>query len=86
MLALSFRPDGREFAVATLNAHITFWDTSSAQQKGALEGRHDLGYPRKDTDKVSGKTSAEGKYVAMLMFMSFKSWGTEKFQHLVKSN
>ena len=61
VLTLTFRPDGREFAVATLNAHITFWDTSSAQQKGTVEGRHDLGYPRKDTDKVSGKTSAEGK-------------------------
>ncbi|KAK3769873.1 hypothetical protein RRG08_036920 [Elysia crispata] len=68
VLALSFRPDGREFAVATLNAHITFWDTSSAQQKGAVEGRHDLGYPRKDTDKVSGKTSAEGKAFETLCY------------------
>lgn len=68
VLALTFRPDGREFAVATLNAHITFWDPTTAQQKGSVEGRPDLGYPRKDTDKVSGKTSAEGKAFETLCY------------------
>lgn len=64
VLALTFRPDGKELAVATLNAHITFWDTVSTQQKGTIEGRHDLGYFRKETEKFSGKTAAEGKYVS----------------------
>ncbi|XP_005103088.1 periodic tryptophan protein 2 homolog [Aplysia californica] len=68
VLALTFRPDGKEFAVATLNAHVTFWDTVSAQQKGTIEGRHDLGYSRKDADKVSAKTSAEGKAFETLCY------------------
>ncbi|KAH9519862.1 U3 snoRNP protein [Bulinus truncatus] len=68
VLALTFRPDGRELAVATLNAQITFWDTNSAQQKGVIEGRHDLGYARKETEKISGKTSAEGKAFESLCY------------------
>ncbi|RUS87693.1 hypothetical protein EGW08_004534 [Elysia chlorotica] len=76
VLALSFRPDGREFAVATLNAHITFWDTSSAQQKGAVEGRHDLGYPRKDTDKVSGKTSDAFVFLITFETLCYSADGT----------
>ncbi|KAI8761618.1 periodic tryptophan protein 2 [Biomphalaria glabrata] len=68
VMALTFRPDGRELAVATLNAQITFWDTNSCQQKGAVEGRHDLGYGRKETEKISGKTSAEGKSFESLCY------------------
>uniref|UniRef100_A0A0B7A3F6 Small-subunit processome Utp12 domain-containing protein n=1 Tax=Arion vulgaris TaxID=1028688 RepID=A0A0B7A3F6_9EUPU len=68
VLALTFRPDGRELAVATLNAHITFWDTNTAQQKGTVEGRPDLGYSRKETDKISAKTSAEGKAFETLCY------------------
>jgi periodic tryptophan protein 2 len=61
VLALDFRPDGKELAVATLSAEITFWDPTTAQQKGSIQGRHDLGYGRKETDKVTGKTLAAGK-------------------------
>ncbi|CAL1543305.1 unnamed protein product [Lymnaea stagnalis] len=68
VMTLTFRPDGKELAVGTLNAHITFWDSSSAQQKGTIEGRHDLGYYRKETDKISGKTSAEGKSFETLCY------------------
>ncbi|BFZ24305.1 hypothetical protein BsWGS_27344 [Bradybaena similaris] len=68
VLALTFRPDGKELAVATLNAHITFWDTKTAQQKGTVEGRPDLGYARKETEKIAGKTSAEGKAFETLCY------------------
>ncbi|CAG5124103.1 unnamed protein product, partial [Candidula unifasciata] len=59
--SFDLQTDGKELAVATLNAHITFWDTKTAQQKGTIEGRPDLGYARKETEKIAGKTSAEGK-------------------------
>ena len=60
-MALTFRPDGRELAVSTLNGYITIWDTATAAQKGEINGRPDLGYARKDQDKISAKTSSEGK-------------------------
>ena len=61
VLTLDFRPDGKELAVGTLNAQISFWDPINARQTGSIEGRHDLGYGRKETDKVTGKTLAAGK-------------------------
>jgi len=68
VLALTFRPDGKEFVVSSLNGHITIWNTSTAGQKGIIEGRHDLGYSRKDTDKISAKTASEGKAFETLCY------------------
>lgn len=60
-LAVTFRPDGAELAVATLNSHITFWDPENAVQRGSIEGRHDLKTGRKELDKITAKHSAKGK-------------------------
>ncbi|KAI0226931.1 Periodic tryptophan-like protein 2 [Lamellibrachia satsuma] len=61
VLAVAFRPDGNEVAVATLNTQISFWDVDSATQTGSVEGRHDLGYTRKEADKITAKKSSYGK-------------------------
>ncbi|KAL5012052.1 hypothetical protein ScPMuIL_010603 [Solemya velum] len=61
VLALAFRPDGGELAVSTLNAQITFWNPNTTSQTGSIEGRHDLGYSRKETDKITAKKSSAGK-------------------------
>lgn len=60
-LAVTFRPDGAELAVATLNSQITFWDPENAVQMGSIEGRHDLKTGRKELDKITAKHSAKGK-------------------------
>ncbi len=60
-LALAYRPDGKELAVSTLNGRITFWNPDTATQTGSIEGRHDLGYSRRETDKVTAKTVSMGK-------------------------
>lgn len=70
VLTLDFRPDGKELAVGTLNAQISFWDPINARQTGSIEGRHDLGYGRKETDKVTGKTLAAGKWVRNVLCYS----------------
>ena len=61
VLAVSFRPDGKQLAVSSLDAQITFWDVQNTQQVGAIEGRHDLGYSRKEIDKITAKKSSFGK-------------------------
>ena len=65
MLAVAFRMDGEELAVSTLDAQITLWNPTSAVQTGSIEGRHDLGYTRKEMDKITAKKSAGGKYVEL---------------------
>ncbi|XP_063413018.1 periodic tryptophan protein 2 homolog [Mytilus trossulus] len=61
VLAVVFRPDGEEIAVSTLDAQITFWNTQNVVQTGSLEGRHDLGYSRKEMDKITAKKASFGK-------------------------
>ena len=60
-LSVTYRPDGQELAVATLNGEISFWDPHTATQTGSVAGRHDLQMGRKETDKVTAKQSAKGK-------------------------
>ncbi|KAK7097896.1 periodic tryptophan protein 2 homolog [Littorina saxatilis] len=68
VLTLAFRPDGKELAVGTLSAKISFWDPVNGRQTGCVEGRHDLDYGRKETDKVTGKTLAAGKAFTTLCY------------------
>ncbi|KAM9695576.1 periodic tryptophan protein 2 homolog isoform 1-T1 [Trichechus inunguis] len=67
-LAVTFRPDGAELAVATLNSQITFWDPENAVQTGSIEGRHDLRAGRKELDKITAKHSAKGKSFTTLCY------------------
>lgn len=60
-LSLSYRPDGHQLAVATLNGEISIWDPQLATQTGTISGRHDLEAGRKDTDKVTAKQLAKAK-------------------------
>ncbi|KAI0942189.1 hypothetical protein AcW1_009509 [Taiwanofungus camphoratus] len=41
VLALAFRPDGQELAVATLNGQLVFFDVAQGRQTGAIDGRKD---------------------------------------------
>ena len=63
VLAVAFRPDGEQLAVACLNGQVSFWAVKQCVQTGSVEGRHDLGYTRKDTDKITAKKSSMSKYV-----------------------
>ncbi|ESO11264.1 hypothetical protein HELRODRAFT_91552, partial [Helobdella robusta] len=60
-LSLSFRPDGQEVAVTTLDGQISFWDMKTTNQVHSIEGRFDMGYSRKESDKITAKKSSFGK-------------------------
>uniref|UniRef100_H2QL41 Periodic tryptophan protein 2 homolog n=1 Tax=Pan troglodytes TaxID=9598 RepID=H2QL41_PANTR len=82
-LAVTFRPDGAELAVATLNSQITFWDPENAVQMGSIEGRHDLKTGRKELDKITAKHAAKGKAFTALCYSadghSILAGGMSKF-------
>lgn len=67
-LAVTYRPDGQELAVATLNGEICFWSPQSAVQTGSVSGRHDLETGRKETEKVTAKQIAKGKSFTSLCY------------------
>jgi periodic tryptophan protein 2 len=59
----TFRPDGKELAVATLDGQISFWDVLNSVQTGAIEGRNDMHVGRRVTDKVTAKKLAGATWV-----------------------
>ncbi|XP_028835063.1 PWP2 small subunit processome component [Denticeps clupeoides] len=82
-LAVAYRPDGEELAVATLDGELSFWNPQSAAQTGSIAGRHDLQTGRKDTDKVAAKQTAKGKSFTCLCYsadgQSILAGGQSKF-------
>jgi len=62
-LCVTYKPDGQEVAVATLDGQITFFHCKTSQQVGSIEGRNDLGSGRSDTDLITAKKSLQGKCV-----------------------
>ncbi|KAJ8246716.1 hypothetical protein GJAV_G00254600 [Gymnothorax javanicus] len=67
-LAVTYRPDGEELAVATLDGEISFWNPAAATQTGSIAGRHDLQTGRKETDKITAKQAAKGKSFTSLCY------------------
>ena len=68
VLALAYSPDGSCLAVATLNGHISIMDVQSEDITQTIEGRHDLGYTRREGEKITAKKSADGKLVLLLAY------------------
>lgn len=68
VLAVAFRPDGKEVCCATTNGNITIWDVQEATQVTVIEGRDDLIGGRLSTDAVSIQTSAKSKYFNSLAY------------------
>lgn len=60
-LCVSYKPNGEEVAVATLDCQISFFHCKTLNQTGSIEGRKDLGSGRSDTDLITAKKSLEGK-------------------------
>lgn len=58
---MTYRPDGEEVAVATLDAQISFFNAKTGDQTNSIEGRNDLGSGRSDTDLVTAKQTLKGK-------------------------
>jgi periodic tryptophan protein 2 len=64
VLSVCFRPDGKVIACSTLSAQIVFIDINEVDQQavtGSIECRVDLGYSRKETDKITAKKTQFGK-------------------------
>ncbi|KAL9710292.1 U3 snoRNP protein [Leucoagaricus gongylophorus] len=61
VLALAFRPDGRELAASTLDGQITFFDIQEGKQTNIIDGRKDVSGGRKADDRVSAANSSSGK-------------------------
>ncbi|XP_078369162.1 periodic tryptophan protein 2 homolog isoform X4 [Oculina patagonica] len=68
VLAVSVRPDGAQVAVASLDCQVTFFDIRTGVQSGSVEGRKDLAYGRRASDKITAKTMGMAKCFTSLCY------------------
>lgn len=71
VLTVCFRPDGKVIAASTLNAQIVFININEVDQQavtGAIECKLDIGYSRKETDKITAKKLQFGKSFKSLCY------------------
>ncbi|KAI8866458.1 putative WD repeat protein [Ramicandelaber brevisporus] len=61
VLALAYRPDGRELCTATLDGHLHFWEIDSAREVGIIEARRDISGGRRAADRTTAQNTAAGK-------------------------
>ena len=66
--ALAFKPDGQQVAVATMNGQITFFNPTTGQQMGGIEGRGDLAVGRQDTDLIKPQKAQARLYIYIGLF------------------
>ncbi|XP_050453821.1 periodic tryptophan protein 2 homolog [Cataglyphis hispanica] len=67
-LCVTYKPNGEEIAVATLDGQITFFECKTARQTGFIEGRNDLGAGRSKTDLITAKKNLQGKAFTNLCY------------------
>ncbi|XP_020278124.1 periodic tryptophan protein 2 homolog [Pseudomyrmex gracilis] len=67
-LCVTYKPNGEEVAVATLDGQITFFECKTARQIGFIEGRNDLGAGRSRTDLITAKKNLQGKAFTTLCY------------------
>eukprot|EP00127_Corallochytrium_limacisporum_P007050 Clim_evm10s241 gene=Clim_evmTU10s241 len=60
-LAVTFRPDGKELAVATLDGQLTCWNWEEGTQTANIEGRMDLAAGRRRQDLITSKNLNSGR-------------------------
>ena len=61
VLAVAFRPDGKELAASTLDGQVLFFDVDLGKQTSMIEGRRDISGGRKADDRMAATNNASGK-------------------------
>lgn len=67
-LSVTYRPNGEEVAVASLDGQITIYEPKTGRQNGFIEGKNDLSVGRSDTDLITAKRKQEGRAFTCLCF------------------
>lgn len=66
IMAIAFRPDGKEIACSATNGLIYFWDVESGEQVSSIEGRRDISGGRLTTDATTAENAAHSKFFTAL--------------------
>ncbi|KAJ0397462.1 hypothetical protein ATCC90586_000251 [Pythium insidiosum] len=68
VLAVAFRPDGKQVCSATLNGTLNLWDIKEGELVATIDGARDIAGGRKSTDKISAKNNAISKHFTSVCY------------------
>ena len=68
VLAVAFRPDGKQVCAATLNGSLNLWDPKEGELVGTIDGLRDIAGGRKTTDRVSAKNNTSSKHFTSVCY------------------
>ena len=74
VLAVVYRPDGKQLACSTLDGQIHFWDPIEGLLMYSIEGRRDIAGGRLMTDRRSAANSSSGKCFTTLCYSADGSY------------
>lgn len=68
VLAVAFRPDGKQVCAATLNGALNVWDVKDGEQVATIDGLRDIAGGRRDGDKISAKNNSISKHFTSVCY------------------
>lgn len=68
VLAVAFRPDGKEVCAAATNGNIHIWDVEMGTQVGLIEGRRDIVGGRNSADIGGGASANRSKHFNTVVY------------------
>ncbi|TYZ61160.1 hypothetical protein PybrP1_012376 [[Pythium] brassicae (nom. inval.)] len=68
VLAVAFRPDGKQLCSATLNGALNLWDPKEGELVGTIDGLRDIAGGRGDGDKISARNNAMSKHFTSVCY------------------
>eukprot|EP00163_Fabomonas_tropica_P028954 TRINITY_DN602_c0_g1_i6.p1 TRINITY_DN602_c0_g1~~TRINITY_DN602_c0_g1_i6.p1 ORF type:complete len:387 (+),score=77.69 TRINITY_DN602_c0_g1_i6:135-1295(+) len=68
VLAVAFRPDGKQVASSTLDGQIQFWDPEDAVMTGFIEGKRDIRGGRRMNDVRTANNNSSTKHFSTLCY------------------
>lgn len=71
VLAVAFRPDGKELCASSLDGHINFWDPYSGEHSSRIkfiEGRRDISGGRSSTDFRTAENKTSDKHFTSICY------------------
>lgn len=68
VLAVAFRPDGKQLCSATLNGYLNIWDAKEGEVVASIDGLRDIAGGRRDGDKISAANNAISKHFTSVCY------------------
>ncbi|TMW63776.1 hypothetical protein Poli38472_002717 [Pythium oligandrum] len=68
VLAVAFRPDGKQLCSATLNGHLNIWEVKDGELLSTIDGMRDIAGGRKSTDKITAQNNTISKHFTSVCY------------------